>query len=490
MDDSHFPGWPSDFYDYTFSVKPQVPGFSVVDDHLYVNDLDESTMSMQPMQRFMFDPSPQSSGLLHANIPLHSHPQNQCISSWQPNEIYRNASPDRTSMSGTSSYASQNEVPSPLPYNTLPYGSPIESCQPLLPYHTVGHFNDSSYLSGSSGAIISLKEIEYAQQEPEPTIEDAGTPDMKQEAAPGSEQVSIKAGADYSAYREYTDSGIGNSVRDAESVQPLDFKDETDTDSDYTPTNRGSGKRRRSATHTARAPRRRNGARKDSAVSISSANKPGRRPRSSTKSKAENKCEDDRRPFPCPLAAYNCTSTFASKNEWKRHVSTQHIKLGYWRCDLCTPTTDPNDSSVLYHNDFNRKDLFTQHLRRMHAANGSGARHLKEYPVDEDNIGDHQTRCYLQLRSPPQQSVCPFNGCDHEFFGPASWEERMEHVGRHFEKDKRNGVDLLDVTSWRVDTALEKYLMDEDLIVWEHGGWRIGVGKARRPSCEFSDEES
>ncbi|KAJ8110404.1 hypothetical protein OPT61_g6745 [Boeremia exigua] len=488
MDEARFNGWPSDCFPYQYPDKQLPAGFHVNDESLYINSLDDGIVSMQPMQRFMCDPSPQSYGLLYANIPLQDQHQRQYVTQWPSPDFYRNASPDRTSVSATSSYASQNEMHSPYAYNAVPYGSPAETFQPSLPYRSGEQFMDTPVMPGPSGASISLKEIEYAHQEPEPTIEETDPVDVKYEPAVDPEHVSIKTRDDTLVYKEYTDSSMRNSVREAESVQPVEFKHESDEDSDYSPTNRGN-KRRRSAPHATRAPRRRNGARKDSVVSASSSNKPGRRPRGALKSSAESQHQDDCRPFPCPLAGYNCKSTFASKNEWKRHVSTQHVKLGYWRCDLCVPTVDSSDASALYYNDFNRKDLFTQHLRRMHAAQGSAASHNKEYPVNEANIGEHQNRCYLQLRCPPQQSICPFRSCDREFIGPASWEERMEHVGRHLEKDRRDGADFLNVTSWNVDTALEKYLIDEDLIVWEHGAWKIGDGKSRRVVSDSSDED-
>ncbi|KAF9699495.1 hypothetical protein EKO04_002316 [Ascochyta lentis] len=486
MDEARYSGWASDFHGYSFPDKHYAPGFSVVDD-VYPNNFGDG-MSMQPMQRFMFDVSPLSSGLLHANIPLQSQHQKHYASQWPSTECHRNASPDRTSNSGTSSYTSQNEVPSPHAYNAVGYGSPTDFFQPQPQYHTIEQFSDVSYMSGTSGASISLKDIEYCYQEPDSTVKDAEIVNTKQETIVEPEQVPIKTESPHITDRDYTDSGIGNSVRDAESVQPVDFKEESSSDSDYSPSNRGN-KRRRSAPHISRASRRRSGARKNSAASSSGSNKPSRRPRGATKAAAETQYQDDRRHFPCPLAAYNCTSTFSSKNEWKRHVSTQHIKLGYWRCDLCVPTTDPNNASMLYYNEFNRKDLFTQHLRRMHAAHGSGARHMKEHPVNEDNIQEHQTRCYLELRGAPQQSICPFLGCDRAFIGPTSWDERMEHVGRHLEKDRKSGADMLNVASWKKDIALEQYLVKEDLVVWEGGMWKTGDGKARRNAGDSSSDE-
>lgn len=489
MDEARYHGWPANNCGYSFDQKHHIAGFNVVDD-MYIDDFENGVS----MQRFMFDPAPLSFGLLHANIPLQSQHPRQLAPQWSPMDYYRNASPDRTSISGTSSYASQNEVQSPPTYNAVSYGSPADLSQPSLPYPTIEQFSDISYMSGASGASISLREIEYAHQELEAAAEAAETPEVKQETIVKSDQVVVKTEAAPHTYnREYTDSGIGNSVRDAESVQPVDFKDEVDIkdesegDSDYNPSKRGN-KRRKSAHQSTRASRRSSGARKDSVVSLSNSSKLSRRPRGAPKTKIDV-YQDDRRGFPCPFAAYNCSSTFSSKNEWKRHVSTQHIKLGFWRCDLCAPTSDPNDPTSYYYNDFNRKDLFTQHLRRMHAAHGSGARHMKEHPVNEDNIGEHQTRCYQVLRHAPQQSICPISGCDREFFGPASWEERMEHVGRHFEKDRKIGADMLDTSTWRLDTALEQYLMDEDLIVWEQGAWKISDGKSRRSGSESYEEE-
>ncbi|KZM26347.1 uncharacterized protein EKO05_0002219 [Ascochyta rabiei] len=487
VDEGRYSGWASDFHGYTYLDKHYAPGFSVVDD-VYPDNLGDGTMSMQPMQRFMFDASPLSSGLLHANIPLQSQYQKHYASLWPSTELHRNTSPDRTSISGTSSYASQNEVPSPHAYNPICYGSLTDFFQPQLPYHTIEQFGDVSCMSGTSGASISLKDIEYCYQEPESTVEDTKTVNMKQESIVEPEQVSRKTESPHNTEREYTDSGIGNSVRDAESVQPVDFKEESSSDSEYSPSGRGN-KRRRSAPHSSRVSKRRIGARKHSTVSSSSSNKPSRRPRRATKAAIETEYQDDRRCFPCPLAAYNCKSDFSSKNEWKRHVSTQHIKLGYWRCDLCAPTTDASDASTPIYNDFNRKDLFTQHLRRMHAAQGSGARHMKEHPVNEDNIQEHQTRCYLQLRRAPQQSICPFSGCDRNFLGPKSWDERMEHVGRHLEKDRKRGEDMLNVANWKKDIALEQYLINEDVIVWEEGMWSIGDGKARRVAGDSSSDE-
>ncbi|QDS68960.1 hypothetical protein FKW77_008792 [Venturia effusa] len=205
------------------------------------------------------------------------------------------------------------------------------------------------------------------------------------------------------------------------------------------------------------------------------------------------------RPFPCCFAQYNCGSAFTSKNEWKRHISTKHIQLGFWRCDMCPPS--PGIDHPIF-NDFNRKDLFTQHLRRMHAVNTPQG--TQEQPkaiapsappgggppvappntnppgLTDEQIMDIQKRCYRQLRGPPEVSSCVF--CTRTFSGPNSWEERLEHVGGHLERDRKNGTACTDVTNWRADPSLRDYLLVEGLVeIDQRGGYRIGDGKPRRP---------
>ncbi|PSK55721.1 hypothetical protein B9Z65_4599 [Elsinoe australis] len=195
--------------------------------------------------------------------------------------------------------------------------------------------------------------------------------------------------------------------------------------------------------------------------------------------------------FPCPLAPYGCTSSFGSKNEWKRHVNTQHLRLDLWRCDQCGDRdTRPND--------FNRKDLFIQHLRRMHHKPGQGcghghsgsissemgsratsrARSLAPGESDDPAIAAAEQRCHIRLRQPPAKSCCLF--CDATFEGPGSWEERMEHVGRHLEQDKKEGREAPVTEAWRVDLGFEQWCEAEGLIVRQgDGGWGVGEGRRR-----------
>ena len=161
------------------------------------------------------------------------------------------------------------------------------------------------------------------------------------------------------------------------------------------------------------------------------------------------------RPFPCAFSFGGCTSTFGSKNEWKRHISSQHLCLQYYRCSSC-----PQSSADGKGNEFNRKDLFTQHLRRMHApfaikksiSKGDG----KLQAEWDAHVKEMQAACLVTRRQPPQRSACPKPDCQSVFEGPGSWDEWTEHVGRHMEKGEANRMG--------VDRLLAKWALDENII--------------------------
>ncbi|CAF9922513.1 MAG: hypothetical protein GOMPHAMPRED_002589 [Gomphillus americanus] len=158
--------------------------------------------------------------------------------------------------------------------------------------------------------------------------------------------------------------------------------------------------------------------------------------------------------FTCIFSIYGCTSTFGSKNEWKRHVATKHLRTAYWRCHLgrCAPM-NPDDQPK----DFNRKDLFMQHIRRMHAP--SHARDKKEMNASVDDIAKS---CYHHVRDPPPQSICGYccaMGKEEDFSGANAWEYRMEHVGKHLESPGAESKPCV------VDKVLEDWLIKEGLIV-------------------------
>lgn len=187
--------------------------------------------------------------------------------------------------------------------------------------------------------------------------------------------------------------------------------------------------------------------------------------------------------LPCPLAAYNCTSSFVSKNEWKRHINTQHLRLEAWLCDQC-PKRDNK-------REFNRKDLFIQHLKRMHPApspappakaplsKSASSRSSKSDKAGKTNKVDDlnpalieaEKRCHITLRQPPTDSSCLF--CSTNFSGRGSWEARIEHVAKHMEQFKKEGKDVPDPQSWRSDHALEQWLISEGVVSKVRHRWSV-----------------
>lgn len=180
------------------------------------------------------------------------------------------------------------------------------------------------------------------------------------------------------------------------------------------------------------------------------------------------------RPFICVFHFAGCNSTFASKNEWKRHVMSQHLVLHYWLCDIDTcahtnnsvvPSTarprkgrgkraaaaehmlslEPVGPPLPDGAIFNRKDLYTQHIRRMHApakpAKAAAAPSKKNSSDSdpatadwEEEVKALQTHALRERCQLPTYMECPAPRCCVSFTGADAWDQRMEHVARHLEK--------------------------------------------------------
>jgi hypothetical protein len=164
------------------------------------------------------------------------------------------------------------------------------------------------------------------------------------------------------------------------------------------------------------------------------------------------------RPFYCTFLFAGCTQTFATKNEWKRHVATQHIQHKIWRCDF--PSCSDRKAAT-----FNRKDLFGQHLRRMHVPDSAKNDQKTKGPhwlqFVNSEIPKIQERCCIMNRPLPERSSCGF--CHRDFHGEGSWDERMEHVGRHYENAIANAENV-GPSAWTPDRHLIEYALREGLV--------------------------
>jgi hypothetical protein len=193
--------------------------------------------------------------------------------------------------------------------------------------------------------------------------------------------------------------------------------------------------------------------------------------------------EADARPFACILNFAGCKATFPNKNEWKRHIASQHVVLTVWICNQgsCGNAAEPNE--------FNRKDLFTQHLRRMHAPSElkrASAKSNKRNVEWEAQLKQLQESCMHDKKQLPSRMGCPVQGCGSIFAAQGAgfvdaegakeacrkaWEERMEHVGKHLDPVQA-GKD--DVVRNENDALFIKWAEAEGLIVRKaSGGWRL-----------------
>lgn len=184
-------------------------------------------------------------------------------------------------------------------------------------------------------------------------------------------------------------------------------------------------------------------------------------------------------------------STFASKNEWKRHVSSQHLNLNSWVCTLGAcgkSSTGKKDGAGATGGgkgaEFNRKDLFTQHLRRMHSP-FSVKRQNKKNIEWEERLKELQQSCLRVKRLPPRELRCPVNGCETVFEGNGCWDDRMEHVGKHLEKCASGGEEVRQED----DGLLVEWARREGIVERRvGGGWRLGGGWAERGEEEEGDD--
>ncbi|KFY77683.1 hypothetical protein V498_09282, partial [Pseudogymnoascus sp. VKM F-4517 (FW-2822)] len=150
---------------------------------------------------------------------------------------------------------------------------------------------------------------------------------------------------------------------DVDIDSPLPIPDDNDTDDSYSPTTRrptrGTRASKKRTTTTRRPPSVLHPA-SNARVTKQRLSNP-----SSTSGGRNGRSNGATPTFPCTFAWAGCPSAFATKNEWKRHVASKHTCFFYYECRIGSCSA-PGQAGR-----FNRKDLFAQHLRRMHAPSAS-----------------------------------------------------------------------------------------------------------------------
>lgn len=197
------------------------------------------------------------------------------------------------------------------------------------------------------------------------------------------------------------------------------------------------------------------------------------RPPPSLRARASSSTATTRVIFPCTFAFAGCDSAFISKNEWKRHVAGNYICFFYWECRIGA-CSSPGQGAL-----FHRKDLFAQHLRRQHSP---FSRHSwvgteldkKEWESRIDVLFEAGKR---MGRSLIMDIGCPAPGCTERWHGLRAWDERMEHVARHWERVARGE----EVGGWTEEGGgLLEWAIREGAVEEVEGGQLVCEGMGRR----------
>ncbi|KAH6985972.1 hypothetical protein BKA56DRAFT_613378 [Ilyonectria sp. MPI-CAGE-AT-0026] len=191
-----------------------------------------------------------------------------------------------------------------------------------------------------------------------------------------------------------------------------------------------------------------------------------------------------RRPFICVFHFAGCPEAFANKNEWKRHVSAQHLCLQFWLCSATVCENPPDQEhkasgKTTLGRPFRRKDLYTQHVRRMHPPSpptdvrrsNKNASRGRDDPLKAMQDSAFRKRCEM-----PTHMRCPVLGCTQQFQGEKTWDDRMEHVARHLERAASNEEPRVQFGGAHDDTLIE-WASSESVGVIERapdGSWRLG----------------
>lgn len=122
------------------------------------------------------------------------------------------------------------------------------------------------------------------------------------------------------------------------------------------------------------------------------------------------------KPYGCTYP--NCQKSFGSKNDWKRHESSQHFQLENWNCDVC--------SKVCH-----RRETFKHHLKKDH---GIEDRKEMEEKLERGRTGPKYESTRFWCGFCVQIIETNQKGLD-------AWKERYNHIddhlsGRKCKKDK------------------------------------------------------
>ncbi|KAH6713281.1 hypothetical protein BKA61DRAFT_485054 [Leptodontidium sp. MPI-SDFR-AT-0119] len=531
----------------SFQVQQQVQQIRAQEQKQQQRYINNQQIQPPTMQRFVNEPQRQlftapnlprellHGGINHTSVPTSSLPRASHQRMPSPS-----LSHDLTSSSGSAE--SPAAEPEFYPENQY-YGMDDSYFQQSLPDLQGGSLSYQGYgFSQHHGSsCVSMHQVQtFADAEDfyfGNNDEDFGGVTMKSEYVVGVDdvdhhhiQASMKTSGESQGYRYPSDEGIGASIKDEaspkdtilvddcrtsdidaegdmEDMDPENIPSTPASDTEYTPKSTRTRKRRASP----------------NSKSIAPAAKRSRIAKALPKTKGQVTCKScshapfkdagalqrhiasaHTRAFVCVFDFAGCPSTFASKNEWKRHVSSQHLNLQAWVCEQGSCGANQSkaghsiiDSSgngtIARGSEFNRKDLFTQHLRRMHVPLHVKRKKASTDAAWEDTIKSLQQTCLKTKRQAPTRLACPLHNCGTVFVGTGCWDERMEHVAKHLEAQAQGKV----VLRQGDDNLLLNWAFQEGIIESKaNGGVRLvlgavggGAGGRRAVKLEDVDEE-
>lgn len=211
------------------------------------------------------------------------------------------------------------------------------------------------------------------------------------------------------------------------------------------------------------------------------------------------------KPFICVFSFAGCGSVFATKNEWKRHVYSQHCNFFTWTCDIgdcAKPHSKGKNASGSAANanashsihggaHFNRKDLYTQHLKRMHTprqAQKGGKGSVAAAAWEKSIRLLQESNCHVTRRVPGELE-CPVASCRQPFQGKNCWDEKMEHVGKHLEmlaQARGGGSGDIEEFDQGADQLMVQWAIREGIVVADGEGEFVFVGDASKKRVEVS----
>ncbi|CZS87929.1 hypothetical protein WAI453_000314 [Rhynchosporium graminicola] len=514
-----------------FSFQGNALSQSIMSYHIQQHTLDRSSQESQQdprvqnptMQRFVEEPQRQfftapnltqglRGGMLHASLPISylPRPSNQRMDSPSLSQGFTSVSESVESPRGEPDFYSESRYSvmdsqySTQSSSIFQGGSTYQSYA-FPPYH-----GSSCVTMDQVQSFADVGDAYYGSNDEQfEEIVMKGKYDMNSDQDHNHYHDSIHTISEVQGYGYPSDEGIGDSVRDEASPKDDIFVDEVlpemDVDGDmddmdnehipvtpmsdaeYTPQSTRTRKRRVSPVGRPMAPSaKRNKVLKASAKSkgLVTCKFCNHAPFKDTATLQRHMVSTHTRAYVCVFSFAGCPSTFASKNEWKRHVSSQHINLEVWVCEQGACGNIHSKSGHLINGsnrnvsrgmEFNRKDLFTQHLRRMHVPVSVKRKKTGSDAGWEDTVRALQQTCLRMKRQAPTRLDCPVHDCLSHFEGTGCLDDRMEHVGKHLEEQAQGKVTF----NQGDDVFLVEWALDEDIIEQKATGvFRLKVGGA------------